>query len=71
MKLTKKYAKNYIVIKPNKSMSSDGWFIDINYHAKKTDKIVETETIIEKDLEHFMYRLKQNGYGEFDGELAG
>ena len=60
--LTKPKARQTIEVFVDKSMDSDGWFFEIRYIEKKTNKTAHAHCVIKKDLESGLRSLQSEGW---------
>jgi hypothetical protein len=60
--LEKKKSHHRIEIVEDLQMDEDGWFLEVRWIKKKTDKIEKTSCIIRKDLEDWLSGFKSDGW---------
>lgn len=60
--LTKPKARQTIEVFVDKSMDLDGWFFEIRYVEKKTNKKAHAHCVIKKDLESWLRSLQSEGW---------
>lgn len=60
--LTKPKARQTIEVFVDKSMDDDGWFFEIRYIEKKTNKTAHAHCVIKKDLESWLRSLQSEGW---------
>lgn len=60
--LTKPKARQSIEVFVDKSMDADGWFFEIRYVEKKTNKTAHAHCVIKKDLEFWLRSLQSEGW---------
>ena len=60
--LTKPKARQTIEVFVDKSMDVDGWFFEIRYVEKKTNKTAHAHCVIKKDLEFWLRSLQSEGW---------
>lgn len=55
-------ARQKIEIFIDKSMDSEGWFYEIQYIEKKTNKKSHSHCVIKKDIESWIRSLQNDGW---------
>jgi hypothetical protein len=60
--LTKPKSRQTIEVFIDKSMDPDGWFYEIKYIEKKTNKTAHAHCVIKKDLESWLRSLQSEGW---------
>jgi hypothetical protein len=60
--LTKPKARQIIEVSIDVTMDPDGWFYEIKYIEKKTNKTSRTHCVIKKDLESWLRSLQSEGW---------
>lgn len=60
--LSKSKSRQKIEVSVDESMGSDGWFFEIKYVEKKTNKTANSHCVIKKDLESWLRSLQSEGW---------
>ena len=60
--LNKPKSRQKIEIYVDEKMDQDGWFFEIRYVEKKTNKTAHAHCVIKKDLESWVRSLQNEGW---------